>query len=72
MTHTESVNLLDYDRASLEAYFTSIGEKTFRASQVMKWIHQNSVGDFSAMTNLAKDLRNFLQDNALIKAPSHD
>ena len=72
MIDTESVNLLDFDRASLEAYFTSIGEKTFRASQVIKWIHQNSVGDFSAMTNLAKDLRQYLQNNAQITAPSHE
>jgi len=72
VTQTEIVNLLDYDRASLETYFTSIGEKTFRASQVIKWIHQNGVGDFSVMTNLAKDLRQYLQNNTQITAPGHE
>ena len=66
------INLLDFDRASLETFFTDISEKPFRASQVMKWIHQYGVGDFSAMTNLGKDLRQHLQNHAEIKAPVHE
>lgn len=65
----KQINLLDFDHASLEDYFTSIGEKTFRASQVIKWIHQNGMEDFSAMTNLSKGLRQYLHNNACIKAP---
>jgi len=40
---SNAVNLLGLDRAGLEAFFESIGEKKFRATQVMKWIHQLGV-----------------------------
>jgi len=39
-------NLLGLDRAGLEAFFLSIGEQKFRATQVLKWIHQFGVSDF--------------------------
>jgi len=62
----QKVNLMGFDRAAMEAYFLSIGEKTFRASQVMKWIHQVGASDFSEMTNLSKTLRASLSDCAEI------
>ncbi len=57
------------DRKAMEAYFESIGEKSFRASQVMKWIHQVGVSDFAEMTNLSKVLRASLAENAQISLP---
>lgn len=42
----EKTNLLGLDREGLEAFFASLGEKSFRASQIMKWIHQQDVADF--------------------------
>ncbi len=63
------VNLLNLDRKGLEAYFTEIGEKPFRARQVMQWIHQRGVTDFAAMTDLSKDLRGRLQQLAEIRLP---
>ena len=60
-------NLLGMDRSALEAYFESIGEKKFRASQVMKWIHQMGVTDFQAMNNLSKELRHKLQQSTCIQ-----
>lgn len=63
------VNLMGLDRPAMEAYFTSIGEKSFRASQVMKWIHQVGVSDFAEMTNLSKTLRASLSENAEISLP---
>ena len=50
-------NLLGLSREQMEAFFLSIGEKKFRATQVMKWIHQEGIDDFTAMTNLSKPLR---------------
>ena len=50
-------NLLGMTQDQLGAYFKSLGEKPFRASQVMKWIYQHGVTDFSQMTNLSKGLR---------------
>ncbi|MDR2881070.1 MAG: 23S rRNA (adenine(2503)-C(2))-methyltransferase RlmN, partial [Azoarcus sp.] len=50
-------NLLDYDLSALLAWFTELGEKPFRARQVMRWIHREGCDDFDAMTNVAKALR---------------
>ncbi len=63
------VNLLDYDRKSLESYFTEMGDKSFRAQQVLKWIYHQGVVDFEAMTNLSKSLRTTLEQNTCIKPP---
>ncbi|HEB82442.1 MAG TPA: 23S rRNA (adenine(2503)-C(2))-methyltransferase RlmN [Gammaproteobacteria bacterium] len=59
-------NLLGMDRAALEAFFIAMGEKKFRATQVMKWIHQQGVVDFEQMNNLSKELRSRLAENACI------
>ena len=66
-TDPQVVNLLGLDREGLESFFLSIGEKKFRATQVMKWIHQMGVTDFQQMNNLSKELRNKLADIACIK-----
>lgn len=62
-------NLMGLDRQAMEAYFASIGEKSFRASQVMKWIHQLGVCDFNEMTNLSKALRTSLSQQAKVTVP---
>ena len=62
-----TTNLLGLDRAGLESFFESIGEKKFRATQVMKWIHQMGVTDFQQMNNLSKDLRNRLSETSRIQ-----
>ncbi|MGK2925821.1 MAG: 23S rRNA (adenine(2503)-C(2))-methyltransferase RlmN [Lysobacterales bacterium] len=63
------VNLLDFDEQGLRAFFASIGEKPFRAQQLLKWIYHQGVTDFAAMTNLGLDLRQRLQQVALIQPP---
>ena len=63
----KTTNLLGLDRAGLEMFFESIGEKKFRATQVMKWIHQLGVTDFQQMNNLSKDLRNRLSETSCIQ-----
>ncbi len=63
------LNLMGLDRPAMEAYFASIGEKSFRASQVMKWIHQVGVSDFTQMTNLSKNLRSQLAESTEISVP---
>ncbi len=65
----EKVNLLGMSQAKLEAFFESIGEKKFRATQVLKWIHQMGVDNFDEMTNISKDLRNKLSRLAEVRAP---
>lgn len=66
---TTPTNLLGLDRKGLEAFFATIGEKPFRGTQVMQWLHQYGVDDFAAMTNLSKALRQRLAETATIVAP---
>ena len=63
------VNLLGLSRAQLEAFFADLGEKRFRAEQVMKWIHHQGVIDVEQMTNLGKGLREKLAQVAEIRPP---
>ncbi len=63
-------NIFDFDRASLERFFEEdLGEKKFRAHQVMKWIHHRYVTDFADMTDLGKVLRAKLEERAVVHAP---
>lgn len=62
-------NLLQFDREGLRKYFTQLGEKPFRADQVMKWIYHQHVSDFAAMTDLGKSLRQKLTESAEISVP---
>ena len=62
-------NLLEFDLDGLTAWFSNLGEKPFRAKQVYHWIHQAGVADFSQMTDIAKTLRDSLQQHALVTAP---
>ena len=63
-------NLLDFDLEGLTAWFTELGEKPFRARQVFHWIHQSGVADFAQMTDIAKSLREKLQQQAVVQAPA--
>lgn len=63
------MNLLGLSEAKLVAFFESIGEKKFRAIQVMKWIHQLGADNFDDMTNVSKDLRAKLKNIAEIRLP---
>ncbi|HYQ70553.1 MAG TPA: 23S rRNA (adenine(2503)-C(2))-methyltransferase RlmN [Gammaproteobacteria bacterium] len=69
MTAARKINLLDMDREGMAQYFAAGGEKSFRANQVMKWIHEQGVADFTAMTNISKTLRASLQDATEIRLP---
>jgi 23S rRNA (adenine2503-C2)-methyltransferase len=63
-------NLLDLDLEGLTAWFAELGEKPFRARQVFHWIHQFGVADFAQMTDIAKSLREKLQQQAVVQAPA--
>jgi len=62
-------NLLDLDAARLVGFFADIGEKPFRAKQLLRWMHQFGEADFSKMSDLAKPLREKLAASAVIEAP---
>ena len=62
-------NLLGFSASRLGDFFDEMGEKRFRATQIIKWIHQMGECDLDQMTNISKDLRERLKDIAEIKLP---
>ncbi|MDP5136079.1 bifunctional tRNA (adenosine(37)-C2)-methyltransferase TrmG/ribosomal RNA large subunit methyltransferase RlmN [Rheinheimera baltica] len=70
MTEQQSkINLLDLTRAQMQAFFVDMGEKPFRADQVMKWIYHFCIDDFDKMSNINKVLREKLKTRCVIEAP---
>ncbi len=65
----ERQNLLGLSRAQLEDFFAGLGEKPYRARQLMKWIYRQGEADFDRMTNISKSLRERLKELAEIKPP---
>ena len=61
------INLLDLDRAAMEAFFVTQNEPSYRAHQLLQWVHQYGVTDFEAMSNLSKKLRQKLAEVSEIK-----
>ena len=68
-TPASKVNLLGLSRVQMETFFADIGEKRFRAEQVMKWIHHHGQCDIAEMTNLGKALREKLGAIAEVRPP---
>jgi 23S rRNA (adenine2503-C2)-methyltransferase len=63
-------NLLDLDREGMERFFAeTLGEKRYRAHQIMKWIHHRHVTEFAEMTDLGKALRAKLEAHAEVRVP---
>ncbi|WP_254427271.1 23S rRNA (adenine(2503)-C(2))-methyltransferase RlmN [Rhodanobacter sp. C01] len=70
MNPPAKVNLLDFDRQGLRDFFTQIGEKPYRAEQVMKWIYHALEDDFENMTDVGKALRAKLTEVCYIGRPN--
>jgi len=66
---TSRTNLLGLTRSELEAFVAGMGEKPFRARQLMKWMYRRGVSDLAAMTDLGKALRERLTAAAEIRVP---
>ena len=64
-----TVNLLDLDGAGLTDFFARLGEKPFRAKQVLRWLHRFGEANFACMTDVAKSLREKLADLACVIPP---
>ncbi len=56
-------NIYNYTKEDLENYFLEIGETKFRAAQVFDWLYIKRVTSFDLMTNLKKDLIEYLKEN---------
>ncbi|AJI93926.1 23S rRNA (adenine(2503)-C(2))-methyltransferase [Yersinia ruckeri] len=68
-TTNNKINLLDLNRQQMREFFAEMGEKPFRADQVMKWMYHYCYDDFEQMTDINKVLRAKLQRVAEIRAP---
>src|SRR5579872_2006139 len=69
LTQTTKINLLNFDRKAMEAFCVSLGEKAYRATQILKWIHFQGIDDIHAMSNISKTFREKIADIAEIRAP---
>ncbi len=65
----KKVNLMNLTRPQMREFFAELGEKPFRADQLVKWIYHFGEDNFDNMTNLNKKLREKLKSVAEIKAP---
>jgi 23S rRNA (adenine2503-C2)-methyltransferase len=64
------VNLLGLTPAELQAFCAGLGEKPYRAKQLLRWIHQAGAADFGEMSDISKALRERLAASACIAAPA--
>ncbi len=64
------VNLLDLNLTGLTEFVVGLGEKPFRAKQLLRWIHRYGETDFAKMTDIAKSLREKLQRAAKVEPPA--
>ncbi len=68
--HTDNkTNLLSLTRGELAAFFATLGEKPYRATQIMGWMHQMGNVEFDTMSNLSKGLRQRLAEVATVALP---
>jgi len=60
-------NIYDLSKEELENYFESIGDKKFRAVQILEWLYRKKATSFDEMTNLSKLAIQTLKDNFIIE-----
>ncbi|WP_192882031.1 bifunctional tRNA (adenosine(37)-C2)-methyltransferase TrmG/ribosomal RNA large subunit methyltransferase RlmN [Haemophilus haemolyticus] len=65
----KKINLMDLTRQQMREFLKELGEKPFRADQLVKWIYHFGEDNFDNMTNINKKLREKLKAVAEIKAP---
>lgn len=66
---TTKTNLLGFDRKAMETFCAALGEKTYRATQILQWIHFQGIQDIHAMSNISKPFREKMATLAEIRAP---
>ncbi len=62
-------NLLGMSADALVSYFEQLGQKPFRARQLMRWAYKRGVLEFDAMTDLSAALRQQLAAQAELRPP---
>ena len=64
------INLIGTSQEKLKAWCIEKGEPSFRVNQVLKWIYQKNVLEFSKMSNLSKIFINKLEKDFTISFPN--
>ena len=59
-------NIYDYTLSELENLFVYLGYKKFNASQVYDWIYKKRIKSFNEMTNVKKELIDYLNENFIL------
>ena len=62
-------NLLGMPLKELDRWCVENGHRSFRAKQLLNWIHQKQTIDFTGMVNLSKDFKKFLAQEANVVLP---
>lgn len=70
MTTTQRINLLNFSAKGLADFVAGLGEKSFRARQLLRWVHHYGADSFDTMSDLAKSFRAKLSESAFIQAPA--
>ena len=65
----EKQNLFELDLAGMKAFFASLGEKPYRAGQLMNRIYKKEARDFDCMTEFGAPLRQKLTETATLALP---
>ena len=68
-TNLKKTNILGKTLPEMEELLVNLNQKSYRAKQILKWIHQRGICNFDDMTDLSKELRSIMQDNFIIEAP---
>ena len=62
-------NLLEFDAAGMAGFCAAIGEKPFRARQVLRWVHRAGESEFERMSDLSRGARERLAETAEVMPP---
>lgn len=65
----DKIDLLGLSQEQMKSVLTGLGEKPYRAAQVMKWLHHRSVRQIGEMTDISKKLRAEFEQSAEIHEP---
>ena len=54
-------SIYGYTEKKLKEYLTSVGEKPFRASQIIEWLYRHKINSFDEITNMKKSFIEILK-----------
>ena len=63
MEATEKIDIRQFTREELTSTLKELGEPSYRADQIWKWLWNEGTAEFDQMTNLSKKLREKLSGN---------